>query len=974
MRLLSQETIRKLHSTAIALRLDRRELLSWINPSFAASLPSGGSTTGALLQDLNVLNTVPTLTDGSVPLRDWLEIATSLAETRPERFVFQSALDELGGSRSGPAEPAHPTLQSPIDPSDDPRGVRMGLGHTRSTTPAPTSENDTTRLYLSYAEEDISTVQRFEKHLKQLPDTHVWHRGHVRAGGFFRDEIEKELREADIIVLIVSADYLASKPAMEEADRAMERRYLGKAIVFPVLVRSCYWELAPFSKVPMFPRSGQPLSAHRNQDDAYQGLIEELLVILRDLYRRREEPSPKPQKGSPAATIAITEIFRTSGPPAITFVEPVQMNQIRAALTMMGKGLIVEGPSQIGKSTVIEAAFDELERDAPSATATWVRLGEPSGLELLRDLLKPGQLSNHLVIDDAQLLDAPERDRVCALVRQLADNRAPKGKVTLIGAPGTSHKILTDIHVKARFTTIPMTKQPDDRIQSLVSKGEAAANVRFEHAGEIVLQSRGSFRLAQEICLAMLIQDGVIRSAKSERLISISPNDVRNQIMSSLGFDEALIAFARTDRNTDGQGAALGLLWMLSESPDLMVTLFAAKRRYSHLVAGFEWLESAGLDKMLDDASPLKLCELLAHRDGQLEAIDPRLGYYLSAVGWQSFGERAGVGARVTERGELFIPARERAAAAAQVRAESWLDMVPYPTNVPEAVNVYDLLMNAYSNLTELRAIAGRVGLKLDLLIDQHGIGPAWESALRLAASQDKLRALIDAVLKDPLKAGYHRELRKACQLEEPENTKRNETMTARKHLSPFDPGTVEIRSGDHQGEHLGVGYIEDGPERRQRWVLFPGYKGPPDQKLFMVKAEKQYGSLGEWTQDVRNSLWRQGSLYVKAELNLNQQVFSAREIFAIIQGAKITGYVGIEGPMSDHLTAVRTSSTPVQTTEVWTLLREYSAIPTASAKIGDPTGERETLSLHDRLYQSRERFDVIVMDCETQSVLPGQL
>lgn len=93
-------TILALHEAAVRARLsaERNELLTGIPSGFVASLPPAGNPSAQLLSDLNHLNTVESLADGSVPMRLWLATAHTLLLQRgfSEAALFKDALDALG--------------------------------------------------------------------------------------------------------------------------------------------------------------------------------------------------------------------------------------------------------------------------------------------------------------------------------------------------------------------------------------------------------------------------------------------------------------------------------------------------------------------------------------------------------------------------------------------------------------------------------------------------------------------------------------------------------------------------------------------------------------------------------------------------------------------------------------------------------------------------------------------------------------
>ncbi|MBK8256822.1 MAG: hypothetical protein IPK82_29640 [Polyangiaceae bacterium] len=91
---LTDPMLLQVHAASIAVGLDRRVLLSGIDPTVTAGLSNAGSVSDQILSDLRALNTL-TLSDGSVPLTSWLSTAKHLSALRLQQAVFAEAMREL---------------------------------------------------------------------------------------------------------------------------------------------------------------------------------------------------------------------------------------------------------------------------------------------------------------------------------------------------------------------------------------------------------------------------------------------------------------------------------------------------------------------------------------------------------------------------------------------------------------------------------------------------------------------------------------------------------------------------------------------------------------------------------------------------------------------------------------------------------------------------------------------------------------
>jgi hypothetical protein len=124
-------------------------------------------------------------------------------------------------------------------------------------------------IFFLYAPEDEELRTKLEKHLAMLKHEGLvsgWSDRMVRPGAEWRSELERGLNEARIIVVLISADFLASDAYDEEWQRAYKRYKEGKATVLPVLARPVDFTLGPFHELS--PVNDVPLTSHENLDAA----------------------------------------------------------------------------------------------------------------------------------------------------------------------------------------------------------------------------------------------------------------------------------------------------------------------------------------------------------------------------------------------------------------------------------------------------------------------------------------------------------------------------------------------------------------------------------------------------------------------------------------------------------------------------------------------------------------------------------
>ena len=101
------------------------------------------------------------------------------------------------------------------------------------------------RVFLSYSHVDDNYRNELQKHLMSLQHQGIvesWHDRRIVAGEEWANCIDDELRRADIILLLVSSDFIASPYCYAlEMKEALARHERGEAVVIPVILRPCHW-------------------------------------------------------------------------------------------------------------------------------------------------------------------------------------------------------------------------------------------------------------------------------------------------------------------------------------------------------------------------------------------------------------------------------------------------------------------------------------------------------------------------------------------------------------------------------------------------------------------------------------------------------------------------------------------------------------------------------------------------------------
>jgi molecular chaperone DnaK len=141
-------------------------------------------------------------------------------------------------------------------------------------------------IFICYARKDQTLLNELQKHLVPMVRQGLitmWHDTDISPGAEWEEEINKHLNTAQIILLLVSPDFMVSEYCYsKEMKRAMERHECREARVIPVLLRSVYWQGAPFGKIQALPTDARPVSRWQDLDDAFFDIAEGIRKVAEE--------------------------------------------------------------------------------------------------------------------------------------------------------------------------------------------------------------------------------------------------------------------------------------------------------------------------------------------------------------------------------------------------------------------------------------------------------------------------------------------------------------------------------------------------------------------------------------------------------------------------------------------------------------------------------------------------------------------
>ena len=173
------------------------------------------------------------------------------------------------------------------------------------------------QIFYSYAHEDDELRKKlvtFLGPLRQQKRITEWHDRKVEPGALWDKEIRGELSQANLILFLLSPEFLDSDYCFGvEVETALNRLKQGEAKVVPILLRPCLWDYSRFSALQMIPRDAKAVSLWNSLDEALRDVAGEISKIV-----SQDPPQPK----APAAERAGARVFD----PALELVR----NQVRS--------------------------------------------------------------------------------------------------------------------------------------------------------------------------------------------------------------------------------------------------------------------------------------------------------------------------------------------------------------------------------------------------------------------------------------------------------------------------------------------------------------------------------------------------------------------------------------------------------------------------------------------------------------------
>ena len=147
------------------------------------------------------------------------------------------------------------------------------------------------KMFVSYSHQDEALKNELLKHLSPLKRLNLiddWHDRKISAGDHWDTAIFDALKDADIVLLLVSIDFINSRYCYDvEMNNALDRERKGEVVVIPVIARNCMWKSTDFARLQATPTDGKAIASWPDRDEALTVVAQKIQEVAERLMAER---------------------------------------------------------------------------------------------------------------------------------------------------------------------------------------------------------------------------------------------------------------------------------------------------------------------------------------------------------------------------------------------------------------------------------------------------------------------------------------------------------------------------------------------------------------------------------------------------------------------------------------------------------------------------------------------------------------
>jgi len=272
----------------------------WVALAYAHPKDAAESLALALRKGLESANR-----DETIRIANLTQVLATPLIAEEKVLLYAAGVEKLAaGDRAGAFilfEAVGPTDQSPSIGN-------VALPAPNKLTPVPSSQS--IEVFFSYSYKDEVLRDELATHLSLMKRHGVieaWHDREISAGREWANAIDDNLNTADIILLLVSANFLASDYCYDiEMQRAMERHEAREARVIPIILKPVDWSDAPFAKLQALPKNAKAVTTWQDKDEAFLNVAQGIRRVVEEMAKSKTSSTASetttPATSTPLAT------------------------------------------------------------------------------------------------------------------------------------------------------------------------------------------------------------------------------------------------------------------------------------------------------------------------------------------------------------------------------------------------------------------------------------------------------------------------------------------------------------------------------------------------------------------------------------------------------------------------------------------------------------------------------------------------
>ncbi|WP_394238061.1 TIR domain-containing protein [Pseudomonas anguilliseptica] len=339
----------------------------------------------------------------------------------------------------------------------------------------------------------------------------------------------------------------------------------------------------------------------------------------------------------------LEDIFKLSGIPEHTFVEPKEYPRLYVALRTHGRGVVIEGPSGIGKTTCVLNVLHKLGIKDNVKILSGRKRKDSDEIQKLLDSDGFGTV----IIDDFHKLDGSTKKGLSDLLKTLADEEVEGSKLVLVGINKTGHSLIEySSDLRNRIDIIKFEANSEEKIEELLTKGEAHLKIDLAVKSEIISDSQGSFHLAQMLAHHACLRSNIFEECTDLTSTSISFETLKEFILDdlSISFSSVTVKFCKGQRVKKGSRAPyLHVLYWLSSSESMSINIDSTLiENQNHKNSVGQILTKGHLREHFESDPKYSDILFYNYETTELSAEDPKFFYYIKNISWSKLAKKIG--------------------------------------------------------------------------------------------------------------------------------------------------------------------------------------------------------------------------------------------------------------------------------------------------------------------------------------------